>query len=309
MALSNTHPGALPRLFRRNRVLIVGCGDIGQRVAALGTSAAVKTYALSSSPAKYSNLRKLGLTVAGGNLDDLATLHRLAGIAHRVLHLASPPGQGWDDTRTAQLLSVLNQRKAPRQLVYASTTGVYGDKAGAVCTEATPPNPLTPRAKRRAHAEQLVRQFGRATACGCTTLRVPGIYSPDRSGAQVRERLTRQTPVLVREDDVYTNHIHAHDLARACWLALWKGPSQRTINVCDDSAYLMGDYYDLLADRAGLPRPPRVKRSTASTELPLQLLSFMGESRRLSNQRLKAELGLRLRYPTVQEGWASLGAL
>lgn len=306
MALSHTHPGALPRIFRRSRVLLVGCGEVGQRVAALRTPAAVKAYALSSSPGRHPDLRKQGLTVISGDLDDLATLYRLAGVAHRVVHLAPPPTQGWEDSRTRHLLQALIKRSPPTQLVYASTTGVYGDQGGALCTEASPATPLTPRAKRRADAEQRVRHFGRSGTCRCTILRIPGIYSPDRSGVQVRERLMKQTPVLMREHDVYTNHIHTNDLARACWLALWKGRAQRTLNVCDDSQMLMGDYYDMLADLAGLGRPPRISRSTAAAALPLQLLSFMGESRRLSNQRLKTELGLRLHYPTVQEGWAPL---
>ena len=69
----------------------------------------------------------------------------------------------------------------------------------------------------------------------------------------------------------------------------------------------MGDYFDLAADLYGLPRPPRVPRSTAQDELPLVLLSFMSESRRLDNARLKGELRLKLRYPTVEQGLAIRG--
>ena len=122
---------------------------------------------------------------------------------------------------------------------------------------------------------------------------------PDRAAA---ERLERGTPVLDAADDVYTNHIHADDLARAVAAALWRGRPQRIYNASDDSALKMGDYFDLAADLYGLPRPARLPRSTAQEQLPLMLLSFMGESRRLDNTRLKRELRLRLRYPTVHEG-------
>lgn len=307
MALSSIHPGALPRLFRRSRVLIIGCGDIGQRLVGLSHNAAVKAMALSASPAKYPLLKSHGLVVLAGNLDHPEALHRLAGIAHRVVHLAPPHNSGWEDLRTKHLLQILRKRSPPRQLVYASTTGVYGDRHGALTSETSPITPLTPRAIRRANAEHMVMNFGRSVACNSITLRIPGIYSPTRSGEQVRERLTKQTPVLIREDDVFTNHIHADDLARACWLALWKGKTQRAINVCDDTKLLMGDYYDLLADAHDLPRPPRVSRSNAPQTMPLNLLSFMGESRRITNTRLTTELGLKLRYPTVKEGWAIAG--
>ncbi|MDP3832359.1 MAG: SDR family NAD(P)-dependent oxidoreductase, partial [Hydrogenophaga sp.] len=141
-----------------------------------------------------------------------------------------------------------------------------------------------------------------------TVLRIPGIYAPDRPGGTPRERLQRGTPVLRAEDDVYTNHIHADDLARACALALWRGRPQRNVNVVDDTQLKMGDYFDLAADLYGLPRPPRVARDAASDQLPLVLLSFMSESRRLHNQRMKDELGLRLLYPTVAQGLAARGA-
>jgi nucleoside-diphosphate-sugar epimerase len=170
--------------------------------------------------------------------------------------------------------------------------------------EAAPASPKTPRAWRRVDAEAAVHWLGRATGVRTTVLRIPGIYAPDRAGGTPRERLLRGTPVLRAEDDVYTNHIHADDLARACVLALWRGRPQRNVNVVDDTELKMGDYFDLAADLYGLPRPPRVAREGAGDQLPLVLLSFMSESRRLRNQRLKGELGLRLRYPTVAQGLA-----
>jgi nucleoside-diphosphate-sugar epimerase len=133
-------------------------------------------------------------------------------------------------------------------------------------------------------------------------LRIPGIYAPDRAGGTPRERLLRGTPVLCAEDDVHTNHVHSEDLARACVAALWKGQPQRIYNVNDDSQLKMGDYFDLAADLYQLPRPPRVARDSAQSQLPVMLLSFMSESRRLVNRRMKQELGLRLRYPTVLDG-------
>ena len=302
MSSNQTPLGALPARFRRERVLIVGCGDVGQRAARL-LSPAVRVLALTSSPERVPALRALGLTPLAGNLDQRASLQRLGGLATRVLHLAPPPGEGRDDPRSRGLLRALQLRSTPRALVYGSTSGVYGDCQGALVDETCSLAATTPRALRRVDAEASVRLLGRRQSRVRTSiLRIPGIYAPDREGGTPEARLRKVTPVLDQADDVYTNHIHADDLARACVAALWRGRPQRIYNVNDDSAMLMGDYFDLAADLYGLPRPPRVPRSTAQGQLPLMLLSFMSESRRMDNTRMKTELRLRLRYPTVATG-------
>lgn len=308
---SNQNPlGALPARFRRERLLIVGCGDVGQRVVRQlqvpgRATPRLRVMALTSSPGRVADLRARGITPLAGNLDHAASLRRLAGLATRVMHLAPPPGDGgeawWRDPRTVALARALRQRSQPASLVYASTSGVYGDCQGALVPETRAPAPATPRAQRRVNAERAVRHLGRS-GVRASILRIPGIYAPDREGGTPEARLRKGTPVLVAEDDVYTNHIHADDLARACLRALWQGRAQRIYNVSDHSHLKMGDYFDLAADLYGLPRPPRLPRSTAQTELPLVLLSFMSESRLLDNGRMLHELGLRLRYPSVAEG-------
>ena len=299
--------GALPARFRRERVLIVGCGDVGMRVARL-LKKSVRLLALTSSTDRVATLRQQGMTPLQGNLDQPRSLARLAGIATRVVHLAPPKSddqaQWWRDLRTVALLRALRSRTPPASLVYGSTSGVYGDCHGERVDETRAVQPGTPRAQRRVDAETAVRHFGRAAHVRANILRIPGIYAPDRQGGTPRERLLKGTPVLEHGDDVYTNHIHADDLARAVAAAMWRGRPQRIYNVSDDSALKMGEYFDLAADLYGLPRARRIARSTAKDELPLMLLSFMGESRRLDNRRLKNELRLRLRYPTVSDGLA-----
>lgn len=299
-----TRPGALPARFRRERVLLVGCGDVGLRVAR-EVAGRVRLLALTSSAARVPELRALGITPLVGNLDKPASLKRLGGLATRVVHLAPPPGNGWQDTRTKALLGVLRRRSPVQTLVYGSTSGVYGDCQGGVAIETRATNAETARAQRRIDAENRVRHFGRASGVRVSTLRIPGIYAPDREGGTPRERLLKGTPVLRPEDDVFTNHIHSDDLARACVAALWHGRPGRVYNVNDDTRLKMGDYFDFAADLYGLPRPPRVSRDGAKEKLPVMLLSFMGESRRMDNTRMKKELGLRLRYPTVADGLQS----
>ena len=302
---SNQSPlGALPSRFRHPRVLIIGCGDVGLRVARL-LPPRVRVLALTSSADRLPALRRQHITPLLGNLDDAASLRRLAGLATRVVHLAPPPSDNprcTTDPRTAALLRALRGRSLPQSLVYGSTSGVYGDCQGEWVTEVRAVQPHTPRAQRRVHAEAVLRLFGRATGTPVHVLRIPGIYAPDRDGGTPQARLLRGAPVLVAGEDVYTNHIHADDLARACLAALWRGKPQRVTHVNDDSHQLMGDYFDMAADLYGLPRPPRLTLAEAAAQLSPMQMSFMGESRRLVNHRLKQELRLVLRFPTAAQG-------
>ena len=289
------------RRARHPTLLIVGCGDVGLRVLKLLRDR-YRVLALTSTPARRAALRQAGAVPLLGNLDDAATLGRLGGLADAVLHLAPPPSSGDHDPRTRHLLRALARAGRVRRIVYASTSGVYGDCGGARFDETRAVHPTTARARRRVDAEAQLRWLGRRSGVAVSLLRIPGIYAGDRDGGHPRERLQRGTPVLRAQDDVYTNHIHANDLARACVAALHLALPQRVVHVSDDTELRMGDYFDLAADLCGLPRPPRISRAEAAAQLSPMQLSFMGESRRLDNRRLKRELKLRLRYPTVAEG-------
>jgi nucleoside-diphosphate-sugar epimerase len=295
----------LPTAFKRPVLLIVGCGDVGLRVVRL-LRGRWRLLALTSSPARCAELRAAGAVPLLGNLDEAASLNRLAGLADAMLHLAPPPGHGAHDTRTAALLQALARKGRVRRIVYASTTGVYGDCGGARFDETRSVRPQTDRARRRVDAEERLRWHGRASGARVTLLRIPGIYAIDRVGGDPRERLLRGAPVLRAEDDVFTNHIHADDLARACVAALVRGLPQRAVHVCDDGMLKMGDHFDLVADLTGLPRPPRISRADAQRQLSPMQMSFLGESRSFVNLRLKRELRLRLRHPTVVEGLAAV---
>ena len=274
---------------------------MGLRAAAL-LKTGCHVYALTSSASRVSELRQQGITGLTGNLDEPASLRRLAGIATHVIHMAPPPLQGRNDPRTRALVQALMLRSSPQSVVYGSTSGVYGDCDGARIDETQVMNPQTDRAQRRVDAEAWLNAWGSRGFPRINVLRIPGIYALDREGGTPRERLQRHTPVLQASEDVFTNHIHADDLARAAVLSMWRGKTLRPLHVSDDSDMLMGDYMDMAADLWQLPRPPRINRAQAQTALPAMALSFMSESRRMHNQRLKNELRMKLRYPTVREG-------
>jgi nucleoside-diphosphate-sugar epimerase len=262
-----------------------------------------RVYALSRSPQSNAALRALGIIPLRGDLDQPETLAIIAGLAHDVVHFAPPPNRGAHDTRTARLIAALAKgRSLPQQLVYISTSGVYGDCSGELVSETRPARPQTDRALRRADAERRLRNWGARNGVRVSILRVPGIYAADRLPLA---RLEKGTPALKTEEDSFVNHVHADDLARIVVAALHHAHPGRMYNAADDAPQKMGDYFDLVADRFGLPRPPRIARSEATGILPENLLSFMRESRRLVNRRIKQELRFKLRYPTVADGIAA----
>jgi nucleoside-diphosphate-sugar epimerase len=287
------------------RLLIIGCGDIALR-AVPELRERYRIFGLTHNRARAQLLRDCGVVPIVGDLDDPASLDGLAGIAHEVLHSAPPPSHGPRDTRTIHLIAALAKGKSlPQHLIYISTTGVYGDCAGALIDETRAPHPQTARARRRTDAERHLREWGKRSRVRISILRAPGIYSESRLPLK---RLADGVPALHAEEDGYSNHVHAQDLARMAVAALRFGHAGRMYNASDDSVLKMGEYFDLVADHCGLPRPPRLSRAEASARIPANMLSFMSESRRLSNRRLKTELRFKLRYPTVREGIAMAAA-
>lgn len=262
-----------------NELLIAGYGDIARRAL----------------PALEGRLRVTRLSRRYG-VDLDRPLERRN--ADALLHFAPPPATGDGDPRTAHLLAAV---QGVRRVVYISTSGVYGNCDGALVDEGRATSPQTSRARRRADAESQLQRWCAERDVALVVLRAPGIYAADRLPV---ERLRAGMPVLRAEDDVYTNHIHADDLAAAAVRALEPDAPAGIYNVADDSELRMGDWMDLVAEHAGLAKPPRVPRSRIGEHVSPEMLSFMNESRRLDNRRMKALLGVKLRYPTVREGLA-----
>jgi len=290
------------------RLLIIGCGDVALRTIPLLTPR-YQVFALVRNRAYCQHLRALGVTPLLGDLDQRDSLSRLAGLAEIVLHFAPPPSAlpairaRAIDLRTRNLLSFLSQGRLPQRLIYISTSGVYGDCAGAWVSETRPVNANNSRAQRRVDAEQQIRTWARHNQVNACILRVPGIYAADRLPL---ERLRAAAPAIVTAEDSYTNHIHADDLARLMLNVLRYAKPNRIYHTSDDSQLKMGDYFDAVADAFKLPRPPRLPRAEVQSRVSPMMWSFMNESRRMSNTRMKAELKVKLRYATVDAALASV---
>ncbi|MCW5298098.1 NAD-dependent epimerase/dehydratase family protein [Herbaspirillum lusitanum] len=274
------------------RLLMLGCGDVGMRMLPL-VRARFRVIVVTSKPERRAKLRAAGAIPLVADLDRPDTLARLARLAQVIVHLAPPQSSGEKDRRTRNLAAILPDRA---NLVYISTTGVYGDCGGASFDETRPTRPANPRARRRVDAEQVLRAWARRSGSRLAILRVPGIYARDRLPL---ERLQKGTPALSAEDDVYTNHIHADDLAAIAVRAIDQARPLRVYHAVDDSDMKMGDYFDAVARTFNLPAPPRLPRAELQQQVTPMMLSFMSESRRLRNDRLRNELGVRLRYPDV----------
>ena len=288
----------------KKTLLIVGCGDIAFRTAPL----LLKHYrilGLHRNLDSSSHLRSHGIIPIYGDLDHPKSLEKLAGIAQLVIHLAPPPNLGLHDRRTKHLLSALSKRTKkhrvilPQRLIYISSSGVYGNCNGAYIDETHPVHPQTNRAIRRLDAEKQIRNWGKRNNVSVSILRVPGIYAENRLPLT---RLREGHPTLFDSEDSYTNHIHADDLAGIICAALLYGKTNRIYNTNDDSHLKMGNYFDLVAKLLVIPTPPRISLQEAQERISANMLSFMKESRRLSNSRIKKELYVRLSYPTVVEG-------
>jgi nucleoside-diphosphate-sugar epimerase len=288
----------------RKTLLIVGCGDIARRVAPL-LQKHYRIIGLYRSPDGANHLRSHSIIPIYGNLDQPNSLGKLAGIAHLVIHLAPPPNQGLHDHRTTHLLSALARRTKkhvailPQRFIYISTSGVYGNCNGALIDETCSVHPENDRAIRRVDAERQIRNWGKRNHVSVSILRVPGIYAANRLPLT---RLREGHPTLIDAEDSYTNHIHADDLARIICAALQHAKPGRIYHTSDDSHLKMGEYFDLIADYFDFSRPLRITRHQAKERISPSMFSFMKESRRLKNSRMKKELYIRLLYPTVLEG-------
>lgn len=277
-------------------IQIIGCGNIGKRVARLFLTQGIHANATVNSHKSRRQCEALGLACNILNLDQAFPPVEM-DTQSRILYTIPPPRSGRFDARLGSFLSTLDASRIDK-LVLISTTGVYGDCAGNWVNEETPINPKADRAIRRVDAEQQLKAWSKQTRTGYLILRVPGIYSLDRLPLK---RLEAGIPMVRREDAPWTNRIHADDLASACYAALNCDANNEIINISDDQPGTMTDYFNAVADHVGLPRPPQISLKEALQSLSVGMLSYLAESRRIDNQKMKKILKIELKYPCLAE--------
>ena len=284
-------------------IVIVGCGDIGKRVAKIWKNGGKSVFGAVRSEENLNSLRQQHIHAISVDLDNAESLGEFGGkLTHACLlyYFAPPPATGVEDTRMGHFLESLDPQNLPNQIIYISTSGVYGDQQGQSITEETLANPQVDRAKRRYHAEQLLLEYGvEHTSLAITILRVGGIYGPGRLPLQ---RLKDQIPMLHEELSPQTNRIHADDLAQVCVAAATEKAAGEIYNVSDGTDSNMTEYFNTIADFCDLPRPPLVDWNEAEKTISKGMLSYLKESRRMDNSKMLNDLEIELKYPTLKDG-------
>ena len=280
-------------------VAIVGCGDIGKRVAKIWKNAGKSVFAVVRSQSSQQNLEKSQIQSYSQDLDNLDKISPFSYKQSLLYYFAPPPMQGVEDSRMVSFLKHLDKSNLPTQFIYISTSGVYGDQQGKLINESVPVNPQVDRAKRRYFAEQALTRWAKQRSVAITILRVGGIYGPGRLPLQ---RLKDQIPMLHENLAPQTNRIHADDLAQVCIAVAKQKTKNEIYNVSDGTNSNMTEYFNTIADFCNLPSPPLVDWDEAEKTISQGMLSYLKESRRMDNTKMMTELKIKLRYPTLKQG-------
>ncbi len=278
---------------------IVGCGDIGLRVARELLSRGAGVQATCHFEDGRKALEEQGLEVVVANFDYQEDIPDFSVHGHRVFYLMPPQGGGTSDYRMMNFCRRLSADNCPEKVVYISTSGVYGDCGGRLVTEETPLNPQTSRAKRRVSAESQLREMSSRLGFELVVLRVTGIYGPGRLPIA---QLTKGHQVLRKEESPRTNRIHSLDLVRICLAAMERGENGDVFNVCDGEGSSMSEYFSAVARKFNLPAPQELTREEAERVMNPLTLSFLKESRTMTNEKMLARLRIELQFPTLEEG-------
>jgi nucleoside-diphosphate-sugar epimerase len=279
-------------------MLIIGCGYIGRALGARALLAGEPVTGVVFTLESSLQLRKIGIDPLALDLDQGVEQLPLEGV-DRIYYFAPPPDTGVRDTRMGLFLGALRRHRCSPRIVYVSTTGVYGDCRGALVDESRPVQATTDRARRRLDAELKLLEWGLQGGGELVILRVAGIYGPGRLPLA---RLRQGLPMIRESEAPWSNRIHAEDLVTVCEAAMERGTDGEIYNVSDGTPGNMAEYYNKVADLAGLDRPPVISRAEAQEELPATMLSYLKESRRIDNRKMLHDLGVTLKYPTLKEG-------
>ncbi len=278
---------------------IIGCGDIGFRVARELIKQNHQVQATIHFEEGTKVPQSAGIETIIANFDYQEDVPELPLLGRKLFYLMPPQGGGSSDFRMLNFCRKLSPDNYPAKIVYISTSGVYGDCGDALVTEETPLNPMSSRAKRRVSAENQLRDQADKFGFELVILRVTGIYGPGRLPIA---QLQKGHEVLIAEDAPRTNRIHSLDLVQICLAAMEKGEDGDIFNVCDGEESSMSQYFMAVAERYDLPQPQQLSWAEAEKMMNPLTFSFLKESRRMSNQKMVEKLAIKLQYPTLEKG-------
>lgn len=282
----------MPRGAADIRTVVVGVGYVGGRL--LARLPRESALGLSRSGANAGDhIRKLDLDEPDSHEAELPA-------DCRIVYTVPPSRSAENDIRLEHFLGML--KTPPRRIVYLSTSGVYGDRGGAVVDETVDTKPESPRARRRVSAERTLGDYCKRENIKLVILRVPGIYGPGRLGA---ERVKDAQPVLDEKYASPGNRIHVDDLVSCAIAALGNDVPAGIYNVGDGDARSSSWFSEEVARQLGLAPPPTIDRQSAEQTFSPMRLSFLRESRRLDLTKMHDVLGVTPHYPDAAAGIAA----
>ena len=291
------------------RVLIIGCGYVGAELGGALVRNGHDVYGLGRSAGAAAKLTA-GITPIQADITVPKTLEALSWNWDWVVNCVSSGGGGVEEYRKLYVEGTRNVLRwladsSPQKFVYTSSTSVYGQDEGEVVTEHSPTEPLKETAKLLIEAERLLLSAVRKTDFPAVILRLSGIYGPGR-GYWFKQFLKREMTVEGHENRIL-NMIHRDDATGAIIAALERGEPGEVYNVSDDEPVELNEFYKWLAEQLG--RPSELTASVYHQEKPASRPPTRDSRRgstnkRISNARLKSELGYRFKYPTFREGYA-----
>ena len=283
-----------------DRINIVGCGYIGQLLALQLMKKQYRPVAFANTQSSLENCQHQCISVNLLHLDE--NPQALALKNEKLIYLVPPQSKGEKDVRMQSFIKAVD-KNTPCKIVLISTTGVYGDCAGEWVDENRKISPFVARAKRRADAEQQLVKYCESHDIPWVILRVPGIYGP---GKFPLKRIESSEPIVCQQDSPYSNRIHAYDLVEICMYALLSNTITGIYNCSDGHPTTMYDYFIKVSDKFGLKHPPEISLQQAQNELSTGMMSYISESRRVSNKKLLTDFKIRLKYPDLDAGLESL---
>ena len=285
------------------RVLIVGCGYVGVPLGAALVAAGHSVVVIRRSDQAAETLRSAGIEPVVADVADLASLQSLPGPFDWVVNtVAAGGGGGVEDYRqvyldgSRNLLDWLSQLP-PKRLVYTSSTGVYGQDDGSVVKESSPTEPIVPTARVLVETERLWLNAATQRNFPAVILRVAGIYGPER-GHWFKQYLANEVKIPGTGQRIL-NMIHRDDLVQIIVAALQSGRAGEVYNAVDDEPVSMIQFFRWLSETLGKNMPPFV----AEEEQEPRKRGVT--NKRVSNRKLKMELGCPYLYPTYRQGYTA----
>jgi len=282
-----------------NHLLCFGFGFSAQALAAILPGDKWTITGTSRSVLGCGKIRERGFNAALFNDDTPLESSLLDGISHVVV--SAPPGKTGDPVLKLHGAHLAERAAHIKWLAYLSTTGVYGDRQGGWVDETSPLEPGTSRGSARLEAETGWLELWRIAGLAVHLFRLAGIYGPGRNQLQsVKSGTARR---IVKQGQVFSR-IHVADIAGILHASIARPSPGSAYNVCDDEAAPPQDVVAYAAELLGVAPPPEIAFDNA--ELSDMAKSFYAESKRVSNRKVRTELGYSLVYPTYHEGLKAL---